>query len=72
VDRSICPGKGGPVYQRMRDTLYDLKEKERPMTLQFHAGLGGKEVRIHDFEMIGDKTLKAVKSKKIEEPVTWV
>ena len=72
VDRSICPGKGGPVYQRMRDTLYDLKEKDRPMTLQFHAGLGGKEVRIHDFEMIGDKTLKAVKSKKIEEPVTWV
>jgi hypothetical protein len=56
----------------MRDTLYDLKQKERPMTLQFHAGLGGKEVRIHDFEMIGDKTLKAVKSKKIEEPVTWV
>ena len=39
--------------------------------LQFHAGLGGKEVRTHDFEMIGDKILKAAKGEKVD-PVTWV
>jgi hypothetical protein len=45
--------------------------EERPKMLQFHAGLGGKEVRTHDFEMIGDKILSYVKGGK-EDPVTWV
>jgi pyruvate ferredoxin oxidoreductase alpha subunit len=69
VDRSICPGKGGPVFGKLRDALFDLEE--RPKVLQFHAGLGGKEVRVHDFEMIGDKVLSAAKGGK-EELVTWV
>jgi len=69
VDRSVCPGKGGPAFGKLRDSLYDLEEK--PVTLQFHAGLGGKEVRVHDFEMIGDKILKAAKGGKVEQ-VTWV
>jgi pyruvate ferredoxin oxidoreductase alpha subunit len=69
VDRSICPGKGGPSYGKLRDSLYDLEEK--PVTLQFHAGLGGKEVRIRDFEMIGDKILKAAKGGTVEQ-VTWI
>ena len=69
VDRSICPGKGGPVFGKLRGSLYDLEEK--PVTLQFHAGLGGKEVRVHDFEMIGDKILKAAKGDTAEQ-VTWV
>jgi hypothetical protein len=45
--------------------------EDRPKLLQFHAGLGGKEVRVHDFEMIGDKILNAVKGGK-ENQVTWV
>ena len=69
VDRSVCPGKGGPAFVKLRDSLYDLEEK--PVTLQFHAGLGGKEVRVHDFEMIGDKILKAAKGGTVEQ-VTWV
>ena len=69
VDRSICPGKGGPVFGKLRGSLFDLEEK--PVTLQFHAGLGGKEVRVHDFEMVGDKILKAAKGGTVEQ-VTWV
>jgi len=69
VDRSICPGKGGPAYSKLRDVLYDMEE--RPKILQFHAGLGGKEVRTHDFEMIGDKILNYTKGGK-EDQVTWV
>ncbi len=69
VDRSICPGKGGPVYGKLKSILYDMEDK--PKMLQFHAGLGGKEVRTHDFEMIGDKILNTVKGGK-EDPVTWV
>jgi len=69
VDRSICPGKGGPVFGKLRDTLYE--EEDKPKILQFHAGLGGKEVRVHDFEMIGDKLLSAAKGGKVDK-VTWV
>lgn len=69
VDRSICPGKGGPAFSKIRDVLYDMEE--RPKILQFHAGLGGKEVRTHDFEMIGDKILNYAKGGK-EDQVTWV
>jgi len=69
VDRSICPGKGGPVFSKLRDILYDVEDK--PEILQFHAGLGGKEVRVHDFEMIGDKILDYAKGGKAEK-VTWV
>ncbi|TRO51927.1 hypothetical protein E2P71_08460 [Candidatus Bathyarchaeota archaeon] len=69
VDRSICPGKGGPAFSKIRDVLYDMEE--RPKMLQFHAGLGGKEVRTHDFEMIGDKILNYAKGGK-EDSVTWV
>jgi len=69
VDRSICPGKGGPAYGKLKSILYEMEDK--PKMLQFHAGLGGKEVRTHDFEMIGDKILKAAKGEKVD-PVTWV
>jgi len=69
VDRSVCPGKGGPAFGKIRDVLYDMEE--RPKLLQFHAGLGGKEVRTHDFEMIGDKILNYVKGGK-EDQITWV
>jgi pyruvate ferredoxin oxidoreductase alpha subunit len=69
VDRSICPGKGGPAFGKIRDVLYEIED--RPKMLQFHAGLGGKEVRIHDFEMIGDKILNLSKGGK-ENLVTWV
>jgi len=69
VDRSVCPGKGGPAFGKIRDVLYDMEE--RPKLLQFHAGLGGKEVRTHDFEMIGDKILNYVKGGK-QDQITWV
>ncbi len=69
VDRSICPGKGGPVFSKLRDVFYDLEDK--PKILQFHAGLGGKEVRVHDFEAIGDKILDYAKGGKADK-VTWV
>jgi pyruvate ferredoxin oxidoreductase alpha subunit len=69
VDRSICPGKGGPVFGKLRDVLFDMDE--RPKMLQFHAGLGGKEVRTHDFEMIAEKILNKAKGGK-EDLITWV
>lgn len=70
IDRSICPGKGGPVFSKLRDTLYDMEERTK--TLEFHAGLGGKEVRVNDIYKIGEKVLKAAKGEKLESLVEWV
>jgi pyruvate ferredoxin oxidoreductase alpha subunit len=70
VDRSICPGKGGPAFMKLRDALFDMDE--RPKTLQFHAGLGGKEVRVHDIYAVGEKTLKVAKGGSVKNQVEWV
>jgi pyruvate/2-oxoacid:ferredoxin oxidoreductase alpha subunit len=70
VDRSICPGKGGPVYNKLRSVLYELED--RPNTLQFHAGLGGKEVTVDDLYKIGEKTLETGKEKMSKPVVEWV
>ena len=70
VDRSICPGKGGPVYNKLRSILYEMED--RPNTLQFHAGLGGKEVTVDDLYKVGEKTLAATKQKLPGPVVEWV
>ena len=70
VDRSICPGKGGPVYEKLKTTLYEMDD--RPNVLQFHAGLNGKEVRIDDLIKVGEKTLEMANKKLSEPEVEWV
>lgn len=70
IDRNICVGWGGMVYSGIRNALYDLKE--RPKVLGFHAGLGGKEVRVADLTRVGEKTLKAARGEKFESLVDWV
>ena len=70
VDRSICPGKGGPVYEKLRTSLYEMEEK--PNVLQFHAGLGGKEVTVNDLIKVGEKTLEASGKKMAQPSVEWV
>lgn len=70
VDRNISCGTGGIVFNNVRSSLYDLEE--RPKTLQFYAGLCGKEVRVGDIERIAKKTLKAARGKEVAPLVEWV
>ncbi|NIU82335.1 MAG: pyruvate ferredoxin oxidoreductase, partial [Candidatus Thorarchaeota archaeon] len=35
IDRSVCPGKGGPSFNMLRSSIFDVEN--RPKTLQFHA-----------------------------------
>jgi pyruvate ferredoxin oxidoreductase alpha subunit len=70
VDRSICPGKGGPVYNKLRSTLYDVEN--RPNVLQYHAGLGGKEVTVDNLYKVGEKTLESAGKKLPDTSVEWV
>ncbi len=69
MDRNVCLGHGGAGFRLIRHSTYDLDE--RPKVLQYHAGLGGKEVRVAEIERIGEKTLKAARGEKVSL-VEWV
>jgi len=70
IDRNVSIGTGGIVFGNIRNSIYDLEE--RPKTLQFHAGLSGKEVRVGDIERVAEKTLKAAKGETVAPLVEWV
>jgi len=68
VDRAISSGGlGGPVYEDVRSTLYDLKR--RPIIMSVIAGIGGRDITVSDFESIGkhviDTASKGVSSKPL-------
>jgi len=54
----------------LRSTLYNLDD--RPMMLNFIAGLGGREVMVHDIDQMVETAQKAVDTGKIEQETTWV
>jgi len=70
IDRNISIGSGGWDFGEIRNAMYEVEE--RPRTLQFHAGLNGKEVRVQDIIKIGEKTLKAASGMKVSPLVEWV
>ncbi|MGD0805203.1 MAG: pyruvate ferredoxin oxidoreductase [Candidatus Bathyarchaeia archaeon] len=70
IDRNISIGSGGWAFGEIRNAMYEVEE--RPRTLQFHAGLNGKEVRVQDIIKIGEKTLKAASGMKVSPLVEWV
>ena len=64
------PSFGGVLFHELRSTLYNLDD--RPMMLNFIAGLGGREVMVHDIDQMVETTQKAVDTGKIEQETTWV
>lgn len=70
IDRNVCLGHGGAGFRLIRNSLYDLED--RPAVLQFHAGMGGKEVRVSHIVKVGEKILKAAQGEKVTPLVEWV
>ena len=73
IDRAYSygsPSFGGVLFHELRSTLYNLDD--RPMMLNFIAGLGGREVMVHDIDQMVETTQKAVDTGKIEQETTWV
>jgi len=70
VDRNVLMGMGGAGFTYLRNALYDFED--RPKILQFHAGLGGKEVKVTELVKAGEKTLRAAKGEKVASMVEWV
>lgn len=70
IDRNVSTGtRGGITFTELRHALYDVDE--RPVTLNFHAGMRGKEVRVEDLKRMAEKTLKAANGEKVSPIVEW-
>lgn len=70
IDRNISTGTdGGITFTEIRHSLYELDE--RPKTLNFYAGLRGKEVRVIHLKQMAEKTLKAARGEKVSPIVEW-
>ena len=70
VDRNVSTGtRGGITFTEVRHALYDVDE--RPATLNFHAGMRGKEVRVEDLKRMAEKTLNAAYGEKVSSQVEW-
>ena len=73
IDRDYSygsPGYGGVLFHELRSTMYPLDE--RPVMLNFIAGLGGREVMVSDVEEMVETTQKAIDTGKIDQETTWV
>ncbi|RLI34055.1 pyruvate ferredoxin oxidoreductase [Candidatus Bathyarchaeota archaeon] len=57
VDKHICfGGLGGPLFNDMRSLLYDANLNLN--LTGFIAGIGGRDIRVKDFEKMVEKTVK--------------
>lgn len=68
IDRNVCLGSGGVVYNELRGALYDMDE--RPNVVGFHTGMAGKEVTPDHIKHIAKKTLRSI-DEKVDQ-VEWV
>lgn len=69
-DRNMSPGLGGMIATELKFILYDLKNK--PIVQSYIGGLGGKDVKITDFENIFIELDKMVKNETEPAKVRWV
>ena len=73
IDRDYSygsPSYGGVLFHELRSALYPLNE--RPLMLNFIAGLGGREVMVRDINEMVETSQKAIDTGNIEQTTTWV
>ena len=73
VDRDYSfgsPSFAGVLFHELRSALYSLEN--RPLMLNFIAGLGGREVHVTDVNHMVDIVQKAVDTGIIEQESTWI
>ncbi len=66
IDRAISFGAhNGPVCAEVKSLMY--KEEDRPVILNFVAGLGGRDVSVSDFEQMADRAKSALTGKLVKD-----
>ncbi|TRO50885.1 hypothetical protein E2P71_09835, partial [Candidatus Bathyarchaeota archaeon] len=69
IDRNVCLGSGGVVFNELRGAIYDLDPK--PKVLGFHTGMAGEEVPPAKIKHIAKKTIRSIK-EPVDQIVEWV
>ncbi len=67
VDRNLSPGNGGIILEKVKSSLYSLKN--RPFIKGYLAGLGGKDITVEDYIKIFEKTLESY--RKGDSDMEW-
>jgi len=70
IDRQVSYGMEGPLHTEVKASLYS--KEDSPLTAGFIAGLGGRDVKISDIEMMVNKSFKYLQAGKVEKEVDWV
>ncbi|MDH5782594.1 MAG: pyruvate ferredoxin oxidoreductase [Candidatus Bathyarchaeota archaeon] len=70
IDRHISYGMEGPLFTEVKASLYG--NKETPLMAGYIAGLGGRDVTFLDIEGIARKSLKDLKTGRVEKEVKWI
>ena len=67
-DRAVSFGVSGPQYIEAKSALYGLTIP----TVNFIAGLGGRDVTTNDIEKMFDALLDVAKAGKVKKNVVWI
>jgi len=71
VDRVVLHGTGGGMaFSDVKSSLYSMED--RPMVMNFVAGMGGEDISIDDIHAMGDKVLKVGKAGLLEKEVEYM
>lgn len=69
IDRAISSGIGGQLFTEVQSVLCDLEE--RPLTMNFIAGIGGRDITEKDIETMMMHALKCAKRGRVDQRLTW-
>jgi 2-oxoisovalerate ferredoxin oxidoreductase alpha subunit len=70
IDRHISFGMEGFLATEIKASLFN--QKDRPLVAGFIAGLGGRDVTFKTIEKLAKKSLKDMRSGKVEKETEWV
>jgi pyruvate/2-oxoacid:ferredoxin oxidoreductase alpha subunit len=69
IDRQVSYGMEGSLHTETKATLYSRTDP--PLVTGFIAGLGGRDVTVHDIEAMTKKTYQYLQAGKVEQEVQW-
>jgi pyruvate/2-oxoacid:ferredoxin oxidoreductase alpha subunit len=70
IDRNMSPGLGGMIATEVKFTLYELPK--RPKIQSYIGGLGGRDIKLKDFENIYLELDDIANGKKDVEICKWI
>lgn len=69
IDRAISYGAEGQLFTEVQSALYDAKD--RPLALNFVAGIGGRDVTEKDIEAMALHAEKSAREGQVDRRLDW-